>query len=80
MKKTILVVDDEPDVLTFLKKRLEAHNYKVITANDGIEGLKKARESKPDIILLDIIMPNKDGFTMLSELRAKEETSFRTVS
>ena len=74
MKKTILVVDDEPDVLTFLKKRLEAHNYKVITASDGIEGLKKARESKPDIILLDIIMPNKDGFTMLSELRAKEET------
>jgi len=74
MKKTILVVDDEPDVLTFLKKRLEAHNYKVITASDGVEGIKKVSQAKPDIILLDIIMPNKDGFTMLSELRAKEET------
>jgi two-component system, OmpR family, alkaline phosphatase synthesis response regulator PhoP len=74
MKKTILIVDDEPDVLTFLKRRLETRNYKVITASDGIEGLNKASQGKPDIILLDIVMPNKDGFTMLSELKTREET------
>ena len=73
-KKKILIVDDEPDVVAFLKKRLQARDYNVISANDGIEGLKKAIDEKPDLILLDIIMPNKDGFAMLKELKDKETT------
>lgn len=74
MKNKILIVDDEPDVITFLKKRLETVDFNVVSAADGVEGLKKARETKPDLILLDVIMPNKDGFKMLSELRAEEAT------
>ncbi len=74
MKNKILIVDDEPDVVEFLKKRLEASNFDVVSAGDGVEGLKKAREVRPDLILLDVIMPRKDGFKMLGELRSEEAT------
>jgi adenylate cyclase len=73
-KKIILVVDDEPDILEYLKKRLESRDYQVITASDGIEGLKKANNQDVDLVLLDIVMPNKDGFTMLRELKSREST------
>lgn len=73
--KKILVVDDDLDIVSMLKKRLEAKNYNVITAMDGREGLAKACQEKPDLILLDIIMPNKDGFTMLKELKAQESVT-----
>ena len=73
----ILLVDDEPEVLEFLKKRLEKEGFLVSTAKDGVEGLQKAQSELPDLILLDIIMPNKDGFTMLKELRAEE--SLRSI-
>ena len=74
MKNKILIVDDEPDVIEFLKKRLEASDFDVVSAGDGVEGLEKAREMKPDLILLDVIMPRKDGFKMLGELRSDETT------
>ncbi len=73
-KKTILIVDDEPQLAGFVKMRLEANNYDVILASDGVEGLKKVREEKPDIILLDIQMPNLNGFSMLTKLRDNSET------
>ena len=57
MVKRILVVDDEPQIVSMLKLRLEANGYKVITASDGEEGLQKAKDLKPDLIILDIIMP-----------------------
>jgi len=57
MSKTILVVDDEPDVRESVKMILEANNYKVVTANDGDDCLKKIPKVKPDLILLDIMMP-----------------------
>ncbi|MDD5730661.1 MAG: response regulator [Candidatus Omnitrophica bacterium] len=72
MPKKILVVDDEPDVVLFLKKRLEVHGYEVACAYDGQEGLVKLNEEKPDLILLDIIMPNKDGLAMLREMQAQD--------
>ncbi|MFA5100194.1 MAG: response regulator [Candidatus Omnitrophota bacterium] len=74
MKTRILIVDDEPDVREFLKKRLEARGYAVSTAADGIEGLQAATETIPDLILLDVMMPNKDGFSMLRDLQINPAT------
>ncbi|MBU0503668.1 MAG: response regulator [Candidatus Omnitrophota bacterium] len=73
-KKTILVVDNKPDILEFLQKRLESQDYQVITASDGVEGLKKAISQEIDLVLLDIAMPKKDGFAMLKELKSQEAT------
>ncbi len=74
MKVKILAVDDEPEVLEFLQKRLEKYGYAVITAGDGVEGIQSSRKENPDLILLDIMMPHKDGMTMLRELQADEST------
>jgi DNA-binding response OmpR family regulator len=74
MKTSILIVDDEPDVRDYLKKRLEGRGYAVSTACDGIEGLEAATQTLPDLILLDVMMPNKDGFSMLKELQANPAT------
>ena len=73
--KKILVVDDEPEILEMTQKRLEKSGYKVFTASGGREGIKKAVEEKPDLILSDIIMPDVDGFTMLRELKNNASTS-----
>lgn len=70
MAYKILVVDDEKDLVEMVKKRLKTKGYDVITAFDGGEGLKKAKEEKPDLILLDILMPNIDGITMASTLKS----------
>ena len=72
-KKKILIVDDEPDFIQMLRLRLEDEGYAVDSATDGQEGLIKARNFKPDVILLDILMPGKDGYTMLRELRLDGE-------
>lgn len=73
-KKKILIVDDEPEFVNLVRLRLEANGYEVIDAPDGEEGLKKAEEGNPDIILLDIMMPKKDGYTLMRELKYKETT------
>ena len=70
MGKKILIVDDEPDFVGLLKVRLERNGYEVMEAGDGEEGLKKCEEGKPDLVLLDIMMPKKDGYTMLRDLKA----------
>lgn len=69
---TILVVDDEPNIVQTLQDRLEMNDYKVITAGNGKEGLEKALSEKPDIILLDVIMPVMDGHEMLERLRQSD--------
>jgi DNA-binding response OmpR family regulator len=76
--KKILIVDDEPEVCGILAKKLEAEGFECLTASDGIEGIKKTREHKPDLILLDIIMPGKDGFSMLKEIQ--EDQDLREIS
>lgn len=68
-KAKILVVDDEPNIVQTLKDRLEMNDYVVVTACNGDEGLKQAREEAPDLILLDVIMPILDGHEMLEKLR-----------
>jgi len=67
--KTILLVEDEQDTITFIKEKLEEKELIVNTALNGEEGLEMALSLKPDIILLDIVMPKMDGITMLQELR-----------
>ena len=66
----ILVVDDDPDFVESVKMMLENKNYEVITAYDGIEGLQKTKEELPDLIILDVMMPNKDGYSTCAELKA----------
>ena len=65
----ILLVDDDADFVTSTKMVLESKNYEVIVADNGNEGLRKAREEKPDLILLDIIMPVADGFTAAEQFK-----------
>ena len=67
----ILVADDSETVLLMLERRLEIEGYEVITATDGVEALDRLRESEPDVILLDAMMPNKSGTEVLEELRGK---------
>jgi CheY-like chemotaxis protein len=71
-KRKILIVDDEPDFAMLLKKRLEANGYGVAIATNGNEGLKQIKANRPDVILLDILMPEKDGYTMLQEMKRDE--------
>jgi len=69
MAKKILVADDEPDVVKVLSMRLKAHNYEVIVAFDGLQAVKEAYKEKPDLILLDIMMPLGDGYTVFENLK-----------
>ena len=72
-KKTILVIDDEPDTLTFFSSLLEDNGYNVLAAENGEEGLKKLQEQKPDLITLDITMPEMSGTKYYRTLRESEE-------
>jgi len=66
----ILIVDDEPDILEFLQYNLEREDYEVFTAGDGKSGLAAARDHQPDLIILDIMMPEMDGVEVCRRLRA----------
>lgn len=69
-KKTkVLVIDDDPTIQTTVKKVLESKAYQVVSALDGDEGLAKVVEEKPDLIILDVIMPGKHGFDVCKELK-----------
>lgn len=69
----ILLVDDEPDILDFLRYNLQKEGYQVFTANDGVEGLKAAEAARPDLVILDIMMPRMDGVELCRELRNRPE-------
>ncbi len=69
MKKRILLIDDQPDFVELITLRLEANQYEVMTASDGQEGFDKALSEQPDLILLDIMMPQKNGFEVLPQLK-----------
>lgn len=74
-KAKILLVDDDADFVEATKIVLESKPYEVIVASEGNEGLRKAHEEKPDLIILDIIMPVKDGFTAAEEFKKDPELS-----
>jgi CheY-like chemotaxis protein len=73
MAGKIVIVDDEHDVITYLETLFKDNGYEVATAMDGKEGLEKIREFRPDLITLDIIMPNQSGVRLYRELK-KDET------
>ncbi len=68
-KHKILLVDDEEDIIEFLSYNLEKEGYTVVTANNGIEAVKKAKKEKPDLILMDVMMPEMDGMTAVQEIK-----------
>ncbi len=65
----ILVIDDDPSILTMLKKMLEREGYEVDTACNGSEGLDKIEDSPPDLLITDIVMPEKEGMELIFHLR-----------
>ena len=69
MAKKILVADDEPDVVKVLSMRLKAHGYEVIAAFDGLQAVREAYKERPNLILLDIMMPFGDGYTVFENLK-----------
>ncbi len=71
--KKILIIEDEEVLLNLIEAKLRKEGYKVAIAKDGVEGLKMARKEKPDLILVDIIMPRKGGFEVMEEIRNEEE-------
>ena len=76
MKKsdiTILCVDDEPDILEILKYNLSNEGYNVLTANDGVSAILKANEINPNLIIMDVMMPNMDGIEACEKLRADQK-------
>jgi DNA-binding response OmpR family regulator len=66
----VLVVDDEPGILKFLELKLKASGYGVLIANSGAEALEQVQAQEPDLVVLDVLMPKKDGFQTLKEVRA----------
>ena len=66
----ILIVDDEERIVNFLRSKLKASGYEVLTAGNGLEGLEQAQAQEPDLIVLDLLMPKMDGLEMLKELRS----------
>lgn len=71
--RKVLIADDEPDILEILKYNLEKEGYQVITAKDGDEALHKASQSQPDLIVLDMMMPRKNGMEVCELLRAQSQ-------
>lgn len=76
-KKRILLVDDEKDLVETVQFRLEANGYEVISAGDGQEGFNKARSEKPDLIILDLMLPKMDGYKVCGLL--KKDTRYATI-
>jgi len=73
--KTIMVVDDNPDIITIVKTILEGKGYSVLSASSGAELLNMLKVQNPDLIILDIMMPEMDGLEVLSRLKAMSETA-----
>jgi CheY-like chemotaxis protein len=69
MKKSILIIDDDPDVILYLSTLLEDHGYRTLSASDGVEGFNRASSDHPDLILLDLMMPAKSGISLLADLK-----------
>ena len=73
-QKKILVIDDEPDVVEMITMALENEEFTVVSAYNGAVGIERALEEKPDAIILDIMMPEKDGFVTCKELKSNPQT------
>ncbi len=72
-KKLILVVDDDTDLVEMISMKLENENFDVAKAYDGVEAFDKIKEEKPVLVILDVMMPRKDGYVLCDELKKSEE-------
>jgi DNA-binding response OmpR family regulator len=75
MSKTILVVDDEPGIVEIVRVNLEAEGYHILTAPDGAEGLEIIRDRRPDLVILDVMMPRMSGWEVLRHIEADLNTA-----
>ncbi len=73
-RKYILVVDDDPDMVETVAMMLESKGCEIGKAYDGVEGLESVRRRRPDLIILDVMMPRKDGYQLCAELKADQST------
>lgn len=78
-KKHILVVDDDPDLVEAISMKLENENYKVTKAYDGVQAWERIKEDRPDLIVLDVMMPRKDGYKVCDEIKNDPEYKDITV-
>jgi CheY-like chemotaxis protein len=72
-RKKVLIIDDEPDTITFLTNWLEDNGYDFCSATDGTQGMQVLRSEKPDLVLMDLRMPNQTGFQLYRELRLRSD-------
>ena len=72
-KSKILIIDDDPDALETMTAILETHDYEILTALSGLEGISKASKEKPDLIIMDVLMPELDGFTACKMIKENKE-------
>jgi len=79
MREKILLVDDDPDILDAITMILESQGYQVVTARDGVEGLASLRAEKPDLMILDLLMPKMDGFAVCKELQDPRWAKYRDI-
>jgi two-component system alkaline phosphatase synthesis response regulator PhoP len=77
-RQLILVVDDDPDLVDSISVKLEANNFRTSQAYDGIQAWERIRQEKPDLVILDVMMPNKDGYTVCSEI--KKDPQFKDIA
>lgn len=73
MAKTVLIIDDDPVMMKWFSVRLKASGYDVLTASDGLSGLEIARQKRPDVITLDVVMPELNGYSLCGFLRDDSE-------
>ena len=78
-KQHILVVDDDPDLVESVTMKLESKNFRVTKAYDGIEAWEKIKEDRPDLIILDVMMPRKDGYVVCDEIKKDDKYKDITV-
>jgi DNA-binding response OmpR family regulator len=74
MGKYVLIVDDDPDMVETVGMMLESKGYEVGKAYDGVEGEESIRKRRPDLVVLDVMMPRKNGYVLCSELKKSKET------
>lgn len=73
-KPKVLVIDDEPEILILVESRIRSQGYDVVTAGGGKRGLELAKDQSPDLILLDLLMPEIDGYEVMKRLKADDDT------
>lgn len=78
-KQLILVVDDDPDLVESVSMKLESENFRIAKAYDGVEAWDKIKEEKPDLVLLDVMMPRKNGYELCEEIKKDDQYKDLTV-